>query len=85
MNYSHVVCYKCCGVVRLCNDMTFSCQECGEEVPLRGSDYDILMKNEKTGWVFPMINNTNKDILTGKGLKPLTKDCSMPSGIRKYP
>ena len=56
MNYSHVICGRCWGVVQLCNDMIFRCQECGEEVPLCGGDYDILMKNEKTGWIFPMLD-----------------------------
>lgn len=57
MNYSHVICGKCFGIVKLCNDMVFRCQECGERVPLRGSDYDILMKDENTGRIFPMLEN----------------------------
>ena len=56
MNYSHVMCGKCGGVIQLFNDMTFRCQECGEKAYLCGSDYDILMKNEKTGWIFPMLD-----------------------------
>ena len=56
MKYSHVMCDKCGGAIRLFNDMTFGCQECGKEFCLRCSDYDILMVNNKTGWVFPMLD-----------------------------
>lgn len=55
MDYSHVMCGKCGGVVQLLSDMTFQCRECGEEIALCWSDYDILMVNNKTGWMFPML------------------------------
>ena len=61
MDYSHVTCGNCGGIVRLLNDMTFQCQNCGEEIALRGCEYDILMVNNKTGWIFPILDK-NKDI-----------------------
>lgn len=63
MNYSHIMCGKCGGIIQLFNDMRFECQECGEEFALSGNDYDILMVNDKTGWIFPMLDK-NKDIKT---------------------
>ncbi len=59
MNYSHVVCDECWGIVRLMNNMEFICERCGKQIALRSCDYDILMTNDKTGWVFPMLDNNN--------------------------
>ena len=59
MTYDHIICDKCFGVVQLYNDMTFRCQKCGEEIALCGSNFDVLMKNEMTGWVFPVKYKTD--------------------------
>lgn len=61
MNYIHIKCLHCGGVIELFNDGKFGCRECGHDFPLRGSDFDILMKNDKTGWVFPMLNKNKID------------------------
>ena len=58
MNYGHVICDKCFGVVRLIN-MEFICEKCGNQIALRGCDYDILVVNDKTGWIYPMLDNNN--------------------------
>ena len=58
MNYNHVMCGRCGGIVRLFNDNIFRCVECGKEIYLSGRDFDRLMANDKTGWLFPMIKKT---------------------------
>lgn len=60
MNYNHVMCSRCGGIVQLFNDGRFQCRECGEEITLRGCEYDILIINDKTGWKFPMLYKNNQ-------------------------
>ena len=59
VNYSHVICNKCWGIVRLANNMEFICEKCGNQIALRSYDYDILVTNDKTGWIYPMLDNNN--------------------------
>lgn len=58
MNYNHVMCGRCGGIVQLFNDNIFRCVDCGEEIALRGCEFDILMINDKTGWIFPMLKKS---------------------------
>ena len=38
----------------------FYCETCGAQVALCSSDYDILMVNDKTGWIYPMLDKRIK-------------------------
>lgn len=58
MDYIHIQCIHCGGIIELFPDGTFGCRECGKDFPLRGSDYDKLMVNDKTGWIFPMLDKS---------------------------
>ena len=59
MNYTHVRCGYCGGIIRMSN-LEFVCEDCGEKIYLRGTDFDRLMVNDKTGWIFPMIYKGEK-------------------------
>lgn len=61
MDYIHIQCTHCDrGIIELFPDGTFGCRECGKDFPLRGNDYDRLMINSKTGWIFPMLDKNKK-------------------------
>ena len=52
-NYDHVFC-KCGGVIGSWGRNTFTCSDCHAEYALYKLDYDVLMPNPKTGWLFPV-------------------------------
>lgn len=53
MEYTHMKC-DCGGIIGMRDKENFSCDKCGKVYRI-GSEYDVLMTNEKTGWIFPMI------------------------------
>lgn len=53
MEYTHMKC-NCGGIIGMRDRENFSCDKCGKVYRI-GSEYDVLMTNEKTGWIFPMI------------------------------
>lgn len=55
MNYTHVKCNNCCGIIGMFDRNTFTCDQCGKEFELYRIDYDRLEINNKTGWIFPML------------------------------
>ena len=56
MNYIHVKCDICCGIIGMFNRNTFSCDTCRKEFDLHCIDYDRLLINDKTGWMFPVLD-----------------------------
>lgn len=55
--YKHVHCDYCGGAVRLHKSYWLAkCDNCGKEMNLSpGVDYDNLLTNEKTGWIYPVV------------------------------
>ena len=52
--YTHVRC-ECGGIIGICDSRrTFNCGDCNKEFHYYDLDYDILFRNDKTGWIFPM-------------------------------
>ena len=54
--YAHMKC-KCGGIIGMRDKEKFSCGRCGKihYIGHTGNEYDELMINDKTGWVFPMV------------------------------
>lgn len=54
--YAHMKC-KCGGIIGMRDEENFSCDRCGKihYIGHTGNEYDELMVNDKTGWIFPMI------------------------------
>lgn len=56
MNYEHLTCDKCGGIIGSYNrGDTCTCDRCGKEFEFYHLEYDQLFINDKTGWVFPMV------------------------------
>ena len=53
MEYTHMKC-NCGGIIGMRDRENFFFFKCGKVCRI-GSEYDVLMTNEKTGWIFPMI------------------------------
>ena len=51
--YKHINC-TCGGIIGIYNGNTLNCDKCGTEYQLHKLDYDVLLTNDKTGWIFPM-------------------------------
>lgn len=60
MDYELIKCDCCGGTIGIFDRRTFSCQNCGKQFNLCGPDYDILLTNEMTGWIFPVIDKPLK-------------------------
>lgn len=58
MGYRHMRC-KCGGIIGMYNRENFTCDKCGMIYFIHGN-YDILLTNEKTGWIFPMIREVKE-------------------------
>ena len=56
VSYKHIKC-SCGGSIGCYDRSNFSCEQCGEKFDLYRIEYDHLMINDKTGWIFPVINN----------------------------
>ena len=52
--YKHINC-ECGGIIGMYNRKTFNCERCGIEFQLHKLNYDVLFPNDKTGWLFPML------------------------------
>ena len=52
-NYTHMKC-ECGGIIGMRDKENFSCDKCGKVYQI-GSGSDVLMTNEKTGWIFPIV------------------------------
>ena len=54
--YTHMKC-NCGGIIGMRDAKNFSCDKCGEIYynGHKGNEYDELMTNDKTGWIFPMV------------------------------
>ena len=60
-DWEHLKC-SCGGILGMYDRGVSSyctCDQCGNEIYLYRIQYDVLMINDKTGWVFPMIRTKN--------------------------
>ena len=55
-DYMHMKC-ECGGIIGMYDKENFSCDKCGKifRIGNRGNGWDILLTNDKTGWIFPMV------------------------------
>lgn len=58
--YKHVFC-DCGGAIRLKNYYTGVCDDCGKEIDLSPLDYQRILYNEKTGWMYPVVDREDID------------------------
>lgn len=58
--YEHVK-YECGGVIGMYNRKNFTCDRCGKSLYPSDVHFDMIMVNDKTGWVFPMIEKEKKE------------------------
>ena len=56
MDYNHVICDNCGGIIGMFDRNTFTCDRCGKEFELYRLAYDRLAINDKTGWIFPVLD-----------------------------
>lgn len=56
MDYQHIRCDSCAGVIGMYDRERFSCERCGKEFESHLLNYDRLKINDKTGWIFPVID-----------------------------
>lgn len=52
--YKHLKC-SCGGIIGMYDREKFTCERCNKEYPLYKQKYDICLINDKTGWIFPML------------------------------
>ena len=57
-DYMHMKC-ECGGIIGMYDKENFSCDKCGKifRIGNQGNGWDILLTNDKTGWIFPMVKN----------------------------
>ena len=56
MNYEHCRC-ECGGIIgQYSKAKGFTCERCNKEYQLSELNFDWVASNEKTGWLFPMLN-----------------------------
>ena len=55
IDYRHVFC-DCGGIVYGHDDGYFMCARCGKLWPVHNLKYDRLLINDKTGWIFPVLD-----------------------------
>ena len=60
MNYSHVRCDTCGGVIGMYDREDFICERCGKRFELHRVKYDDILINDVTGWIFPIVWNEHK-------------------------
>ena len=58
-NYEHIKCDQCGGIIGEYDRERFSCDRCGKEFKLYELNYHRLLINDKTGWVFPVVDKEN--------------------------
>ena len=54
-DYEHIKC-KCGGIIGMYNRNNFACERCNAKYELHKLNYDVCLINDKTGWIFPMVN-----------------------------
>lgn len=55
-DYEHLRC-ECGGIIGAYNrDNYFTCEKCDKVFKVYQLDYDYLKINDKTGWIFPVVN-----------------------------
>lgn len=52
-DFEHIRC-ECGGVIGMYELGVYSCTDCGKRFQLFEIDYDRVMVNTKTGWIFPV-------------------------------
>ena len=57
--YKHIKC-KCGGIIGMYNRDDFICDKCNTEYKLHELNYDICLINDKTGWIFPVVDLKQK-------------------------
>ena len=62
-NYTHMKC-ECGGIIGMYDKENFACERCGKVYLIGNSGvrWDVLMTNEKTGWIFPMVGRRDGQI-----------------------
>ena len=55
MELNYIKCDHCGGIIGMYNRQVFTCEKCGKQFLLYSCDYDQLMINDKTGWIFPVL------------------------------
>ena len=58
--YKHLFC-DCGGIIRAKDYYTGVCDDCGKEIDLSPLDYQRILYNEKTGWMFPVVDREDAD------------------------
>ena len=61
--YTHIKC-KCGGIIGMRDAKNFSCDKCGEiyYIGHPPNEYDELLINDKTGWIFPILRRKDGQI-----------------------
>ena len=54
-DYEHIKC-KCGGIIGMYNRNNFACERCNAKYELHKLNYDVCLINDKTGWIFPMVD-----------------------------
>lgn len=55
MRYEHIRCKECGGIIgSFDRGKSHICETCRHEYPIYEIEYDTVMTNPKTGWLFPM-------------------------------
>lgn len=54
--YKHINCDECGGVIGIFDRNNLTCEKCGKQFELHRMNYDRLLINDKTGWIFPMLD-----------------------------
>ena len=55
IDYEHLQC-NCGGTIGMFDRNNFTCNQCGKRFALYRLQYDRLMINNQTGWIFPVKN-----------------------------
>lgn len=54
-DYEHIKC-RCGGTIGAYNRENFTCERCGKGYEPYQLEYDHILINDKTGWMFPVKN-----------------------------
>ena len=60
MNYNHVRCDSCGGVIGMYDREDFICERCCKRFELHHVKYDDILINDVTGWIFPIVWKEHK-------------------------
>lgn len=55
-DYEHLHCDYCGGVIGIFERNVCCCQNCGKEFTFYKLKYDRWIGNDKTGWIFPVVD-----------------------------